>query len=258
MDPRQIGPIAIVVDSSGRPVLNERGEPIGVYRQEVSARQRAENARRGRGRNIVWSSNSSGGNDYPFSRGAVVERFQRQACVDGVIGPGFLLTAYGREKVVQCAHRPAVIEPPDPPAPGALNARERRRAARALAAGAAAGAIAEARAEDERLARWGPAPPPAQPGAGAAPGGLAPGPGSEEPPGAREPTWTDRELLDRLSESPAERAARERRTARTERRIARERALDIFLAPILDRARAQTEREAKARADQRARARARK
>jgi hypothetical protein len=51
MDPRQLGPIAIVVDSSGRPVLNELGEQIGVYRQEVSAAQRDQNVRSGRGRN---------------------------------------------------------------------------------------------------------------------------------------------------------------------------------------------------------------
>lgn len=226
MDPRQLGPIAIVVDSSGRPVLNELGEQIGVYRQEVSAAQRDQNVRLGRGRNIVWSSNTAGGNDYPFSRGSVVERFHRQACVERRIGPGFRLTEYGREMVARCASRPSITEPPDPPLAGTPNARDRRRAQRA--AKAEARERAEAEAHVETIIQ------------------EAEATAAVEP----EPRWTDRELFERLAETPAERAARERRLARIEARVARERALDELIYPILERARARDE-ERRARRRQR-------
>jgi hypothetical protein len=71
--------------------------------------------------------------------------------------------------------------------------------------------------------------------AGPAVGAAATGPLGEEP------QWTDRELFERLSESPAEREAREQRDAIIERRIARDRALDELIDPILERARAYDE-----------------
>jgi hypothetical protein len=244
VDPREVGPIAVVVDSSGRDVLNEDGEPIGVYRQHVSERQMAENARRGRGRNVVWSSNTRHGDEYPYARSEVVKRFQHQACVEKRIGPGFRLTEYGRACVAQCASRPAVVEPPAPPPEGGPNARERRRLRRAEAARGSAQEAREREATAELDRAVGAYV--EHEAAAEEPAGQvgAPPPEAEEPPGA---LWTDRELFERLSESPAERAARERRLARLERRLARERALDELLAPILERARAQTEREAERR-----------
>lgn len=246
MDPRQLGPIAIVVDSSGRPVLNDSGEPIGVYRQEVSARQRKLNERLGKGRNIVWSSNSAGGDDYPYTRSAVVERFHLQACRNKEIGPGFRLTEYGREMVAHCASRPSVVEPPDPAASGSGTSKERRRARRAAEAMIRRNHGIDITDEevDEIIA--------------SAPDGISPIT-PENPVGyVNEPAdvlWTDRELFERLSESPAERAERLSRAARVERRIARDRALDEIIDPILDRIHA---REEAAREKRRARAKRKK
>lgn len=245
MDPRQIGPIAIVVDSSGRPVLNDDGEPIGVYRQEVSASQRKRNARSGKGRNIVWSSNTSGGDDYPFTRSAVVERFHLQACIRKEIGPGFRLTEYGREMVSHCASRPSVVEPPDPSGYGGGNAKGRRRARRAAAAMAVAGAQwglgAAGGAEEATLGQTPGYPYPVGPYAGDnTPDEVEAVQAQAEP---QDVTWTDRELFERLSESPEERAARELRNERIERRLARDRELDRLIDPILERARERTETE---------------
>jgi hypothetical protein len=253
-DPRQLGPIAIVVDSSGRPMLNADDEPIGVYRQYVSMAQMEENLRLGKGRNVVWSSNTPGGDDYPFSRSREVKRFHHQACVLRRIGPGFRLTEYGREKVAQCASRPEVVEPPAPPPPGAPNAREKRRERRRLAAMAREAAEGAPGAPE-------PVAPPSRPGEPAPePGPPAPEPEAPPEEEGGEPTgalWTDRELFEFLSESPAQRAERQRRNARIEKRLAKERALDAFLEPILNRARERTEREAKARRERRERAKAR-
>lgn len=264
MDPRQIGPIAIVVDSSGRPVLNDDGEPIGVYRQEVSASQRKLNARTGKGRNIVWSSNTSlsehkqdenelhgrdrnfgSGDDYPFSRSAVIERFHLQACIRKEIGPGFRLTEYGREMVSHCASRPSVVEPPDPSGYGGGNAKGRRRARRAAAAMAVAGAQgglgAAGGAEEATLGQTPGYPYPVGPYAGDnTPDEVEAVQAQAEP---QDVTWTDRELFERLSESPEERAARELRNERIERRLARDRELDRLIDPILERARERTETE---------------
>ena len=196
------------MDSSGRPVLNRNGESIGVYRQEVSARQRAENETRGKGRNIVWSSNTKDGDDYPYSRGRVVERFHEQACIRKQIGPGFRLTEYGREMVANCASRPSVIEPPNPVARG-LTARERRKLRRQWLHVDAVESKPEPEPElvNEEIVD------PVRP-------------------------WTDRELFERMSESPKQRETRLKRSERIEKRIAKERALDEVIGPILERARA--------------------
>jgi len=103
VDPREVGPIAWVVDSSGQPVTHtwtptgKRKKPrttqIGIYRQSTSLPADE------RGRHTVWSSDEDHGDTYPWGKDDPVPfylaKFQAEAR-SGQLSGTFALTDYGR------------------------------------------------------------------------------------------------------------------------------------------------------------------
>jgi hypothetical protein len=75
VDPSEVEPLAVVVDSGGRPVEGQRADgttgPIAVYRQRTALPEDVK------GRHIVWSSDEPDGDGYPFDKDTKKE-FDRQ------------------------------------------------------------------------------------------------------------------------------------------------------------------------------------
>lgn len=102
IDPRQLQPIAHVVDSSGKPILNT-WKPSGkrkkittelaIYWQETSLPDNVKGIHR------VWYSNEEHGDEYPWKQGArpyYLSRFMREA-TSGFLSATFKLTEWGRQ-----------------------------------------------------------------------------------------------------------------------------------------------------------------
>lgn len=103
IDPRQVGPIAYVVDSSGAPVKHlwrpsggrrRRSTTIGIYWQETALTAKEM------GIHTVWSSDEDHGDTFPWKvndpKPRYLTQFMREAS-SGTLSATFKLTEWGRE-----------------------------------------------------------------------------------------------------------------------------------------------------------------
>jgi len=102
IDPRQLQPIAHVVDSSGKPVIHTwkqvgKRKPvtteIAIFWQETNLPDDVKGIHR------VWYSNEQHGDEYPWKKGTrprFLSRFMKEA-TSGTLSATFKLTEWGRE-----------------------------------------------------------------------------------------------------------------------------------------------------------------
>lgn len=102
IDPRQVQPIAYVVDSSGQPLKHwwtPSGKKKPVYEQIAIYWQETSLPDDVKGVHTVWYSNENHGDEYPWKKGAqrpeFLSRFMKEA-TSGKLSATFKLTEWGR------------------------------------------------------------------------------------------------------------------------------------------------------------------